>query len=50
VGAVDDWWLVDDEWWREEISRSYFAIRLEGDVPVTLYYDRVAGSWWQQRP
>ena len=23
--------------------------RLEGDVPFTCYYDRVAGSWWWQR-
>jgi hypothetical protein len=49
VVAVDDWWLVDDEWWRDHISRCSFVVRLEGDVPFTCFYDRVARSWWWQR-
>ena len=49
VLAVDDSWLVDDEWWREEVSRHYFVVQLEDGVRFTCYYDRVAGSWWWQR-
>ena len=30
VVAIDDWWLVDDEWWRQEVSRCYFVVQLEG--------------------
>jgi hypothetical protein len=49
VVAVDDSWLVDDEWWRDEISRGYFVVQLEGGVRFTCYHDRVAGNWWWQR-
>jgi hypothetical protein len=49
VMAIDDCWHIDDEWWRDEISRRYFVVQLEGDVRVTLFVDRLAGSWWAQR-
>jgi hypothetical protein len=49
VVGVDDVWQIDDEWWRAEISRRYFLVRLDGDVPMTLFYDWIGKSWWWQR-
>ena len=47
VVAIEDEWRVDDEWWRDEVSRHYFAVRVEGDRRLTVFLDRVAGTWWQ---
>lgn len=48
VVAIDDEWRVDDAWWRVPISRHYFVVRLAGDHRLTLFLDRLAGTWWQQ--
>ena len=47
VVAIDDEWRVDDEWWRDEVSRHYFLVRVDGDRRLTLFLDRIAGTWWQ---
>src|SRR5919202_5439467 len=52
VVGIDDVWHVDDLWWRgpdEEVQRRYFLVRLEGDVPLTLFMDRLRGGWYSQR-
>ena len=49
VATVEDDWRVDDEWWRDEISRHYFAVTLADGSRLTLFLDRLAGTWWEQR-
>ena len=49
VLAVSDRWRIDDEWWRTEISRDYYAIELEGGTRLTVFRDLVTGAWFQQR-
>ncbi len=49
VASVEDDWRVDDEWWRDEISRHYFAVTLADGCRLTLFLDRIMGTWWEQR-
>lgn len=48
VRAVHDSWRIDDEWWREEIARRYFAVELENGRKLTVYHDLVGGGWFIQ--
>ncbi len=48
VGAVLDRWRIDDEWWREPISRVYFSLVLEGGAHLILYHDLVEDLWYRQ--
>jgi hypothetical protein len=48
VASVEDDWRIDDEWWRDEISRHYFAMTLADGCRITLFLDRIAGTWWEQ--
>ncbi len=49
VASIDDEWQVDDEWWRAEVSRHYFAVTLADGSHLTLFHDQLAGTWWTQR-
>ena len=48
VHSVLDAWRIDDEWWREAISRAYFSLLLEGGGHLTIYQDLVEGRWYVQ--
>ena len=48
VRTIRDTWRIDDEWWRDEISRRYFSIELENGRGMTLYHDLVGGGWFAQ--
>ena len=48
VQSVLETWRIDDEWWREPISRAYFSLMLEGGRHVTIYQDLVEGRWYTQ--
>lgn len=48
VVAVRECWRIDDEWWRNPISREYFALILEDGRPIVLFRDLVAGGWYGQ--
>jgi len=50
VEAVLETWRVDDEWWRDPISRRYFDVVFEGGGHVVLFEDLVSRSWYMQRP
>lgn len=49
VIAISDRWRIDDEWWRAEISRTYYAVELEGGMRLTIFRDMVTGAWFQQQ-
>ena len=50
VESIIEIWRVDDEWWREPISRRYVEVILEGGKHVVLYEDLTTCGWFMQRP
>jgi hypothetical protein len=50
VESIGETWRVDDEWWRQPISRRYIDVVLEGGKHVVLFEDLVTGQWWLQQP
>ncbi|MDX1396611.1 MAG: hypothetical protein R3195_19680 [Gemmatimonadota bacterium] len=48
VESILETWRIDDEWWREPISREYFSILVEGGGHLTVYRDLVEGRWYLQ--
>ena len=48
VEAIQDVWRIDDEWWREPISRRYFLVTLEGGIVRTVFQDLLSGEWFVQ--
>ena len=49
VEAVRERWRIDDEWWRQPISREYRAVVLDDGKSLTLYHDLLDGLWYAQR-
>ncbi len=50
IDVVIDSWRIDDEWWRNSISRRYLDIVLEGGGHVVVFQDLVTGNWYLQKP
>jgi hypothetical protein len=48
VAQVQDVWRIDDEWWRNPISRRYYRLVLEDGTLRTVYHDLVADAWYEQ--
>jgi len=49
VETVRERWRIDDEWWRESISREYLAVVLDDGRVLTLYHDLSDGLWYAQK-
>lgn len=49
VAVVREQWRIDDEWWRQAISREYRTIVLDDGAVLTLYHDLLDDSWYVQR-
>jgi len=49
VEAVRERWRIDDEWWRERISREYRTVVLDDGRILTLYLDLSDGAWYVQK-
>ena len=49
VEVVRERWRIDDEWWRESISREYRAVVLDDGRMITLYHDLSDDLWYAQR-
>ena len=50
VEAIGETWRVDDEWWRQPVSRRHVEAVLEGGKHVVLFEDLITGEWWMQKP
>jgi hypothetical protein len=48
VESIQDSWHVDDEWWRDPISRHYVQVILCDGSIRTLFHDRIADRWFEQ--
>jgi len=49
VAAILEIWRVEDEWWRQPISRRYVEVVLQGGRHVVLYEDLSTGDWFMQQ-
>jgi hypothetical protein len=49
VARILNSWRIDDEWWREPLSRQYFQVELQDGVVLTVFRDLISGIWYQQR-
>jgi len=50
INEVLESWRIDDEWWREPISRRYYDVVLEGGGHVVLFEDLITEKWFVQQP
>ena len=48
VERIEDRWVIEDEWWRQPISRSYYRVSLSDGGLRTLYHDRADDTWSTQ--
>jgi hypothetical protein len=48
VSGIADTWRIDEEWWREEISRLYFLVELESGKRLVVFHDLLGGGWFRQ--
>jgi len=49
VSAIMNNWRIDDDWWRDEISRQYFQVELKSGLVITIFHDLISGKWYEQR-
>ena len=49
VAVIRERWRIDDEWWRQTISREYRTIVLDDGKVLTLYHDLLLDEWYVQR-
>jgi hypothetical protein len=50
VDSVVEVWKVDDEWWRQPISRRYVEVVMHGGKHTVLYLDLTTNEWFEQAP
>jgi hypothetical protein len=50
VETFGEVWRIDDEWWRQPISRRCVEVIFEGGGRVVLFEDLSTGEWWIQKP
>jgi hypothetical protein len=50
IESVLESWRIDDEWWRQTISRSYMQVMLQGGKRLVLFQDLITGEWFAQTP
>lgn len=48
IEAIRERWRIDDEWWRDPVSREYHVLVLEGGRMITLYLDLTTKRWYLQ--
>lgn len=48
IVRIHDAWQVDDEWWRDPISRRYVQVILRDGALRTLFHDQIADRWFEQ--
>ena len=48
IACIDDEWGFDLWWMSRPMTRSYFRVRCENGVELTLFRDERAGCWYRQ--
>jgi hypothetical protein len=49
VAAVCSHWRVEDDWWRQEVARDYYKVRLADGTLCVVFHDRRQNTWHLQR-
>ena len=49
VATIEDTWRVDEEWWRDEMSRLYYRLSLADATTITVFEDLSKAGWYAQR-
>jgi hypothetical protein len=49
VAAICNRWRVEDDWWRAEVARDYYKVRLADGTLCVIFRDRQKGTWHLQR-
>jgi hypothetical protein len=49
VDGIREGWRIDDEWWRQAISREYVVVVLDDGSMLTLFRDLLDGLWYVQK-
>ena len=50
IECINESWRIDDEWWRQTISRSYLELLLAGGKRIVVFQDLLTGLWFRQLP
>ena len=50
IEFINETWRIDDEWWRQIISRLYCEAMMDGGKRVVLFQDLITGQWFMQQP
>src|SRR5207247_9145950 len=50
VEAIGEVWRIDDEWWRQPISRRCVEVIFEGGGRAVLFEDLSTAAWMIQQP
>ena len=50
VETILESWRIDDEWWRQSITRCYHEVILAGGKRAVLFEDVSTGEWFAQMP
>jgi len=50
IETIGETWRIDDEWWRQTISRVYWEVILKGGRRVVLFQDLISTAWFIQQP
>jgi hypothetical protein len=49
VTSIEDFWRIDDEWWRDEcISRIYYRCLIRDNLQITIFRDIQTSIWYKQ--
>lgn len=48
VETIGEVWRVDDEWWRQPLSRRYVEVVLQGGGHLMLFEDLTTSEWFAQ--
>lgn len=48
IEKVLDTWRVDDEWWRNSISRNYYELLMEDGSRLIIFNDLSTDKWFSQ--
>ena len=49
VVAVCNRWRVEDDWWRDEVTRDYYKVQTDDGTLCVIFRDRKRGTWHLQR-
>jgi hypothetical protein len=50
IASIREIWRIDDEWWREPITRIYYDVLLHNGARMVLFQNLITEEWFSQMP